>query len=664
MVAINLFHQPTFQEKIRNVASPVDVHALLASMFTYSARFAAEDDTESANEPGLLGLADSLPEIADPAHFAGLARQFIEAALGECGDEQPSLTLLQALIISSHCQLTQGVKGRAWRSLGMCVRLAYELNLHLIDSAGPGNISPMSDKQWCFAEEKRRAWWAIWEMDVFASTVRRCPPAVDWCQIETLLPVEDEFWFQGTPRPSCFLILNCIRRWKELQECGNRSPKAWFIVINSLMKDAQRISCPRGVPNLNSQGFSRAPHGSLQKSAQELQKDDLDKLEVLSYSVRCFGMAVPPYLQYRRQFLDFGRGEPGQVTSPRQLHCGIYNIYVMYHLAQLMIHRYEIFRIPSATFFMDKRPRSRTDSTSLGKIEDQRACLSQYFEAADNIAAIIHRSAEDHIRHINPFLPSTIWLASAVQLVRKAFGPSEPSQSLINAKFEVLNLTYKRCANFWGIITAMGQNLESLDSLLSDIGRTESRTGSSKSTRCPIRTQPLAPKHHGRDLAGQSVNGMSTFSAPFACLIRRSVASQPPPALPTDQLETSPTTSSTRPLTGLQVASDLSRFEMHVGEADFSLTAGEKQAEDALNSLSLVPGIDLYGAGVLSPASSSSTFQQASSNRHQFDHFQFPPDLYGEPLPSDATAFDDLPFGIQVGPEGFIEHLLSGAYTF
>lgn len=32
------------------------------------------------------------------------------------------------------------------------------------------------------------------ELDSFASTIRRCPTAIDWKMIDTYLPVKDEFF--------------------------------------------------------------------------------------------------------------------------------------------------------------------------------------------------------------------------------------------------------------------------------------------------------------------------------------------------------------------------------------------------------------------------------------------------------------------------------------
>ena len=97
---------------------------------------------------------------------------------------------------------------------------------------------------------------------------------------------------------------------------------------------------------------------------------------------------------------------------------------------------------------------------------DVNLAMDQYFEAADEILSIVHRSSNDHIQHINAFLASTIWLASAVQLVRKEFGPLGTNRSLVKSKFEVLNMTCKSWISFWGIQAAMQQNLETLEAQL------------------------------------------------------------------------------------------------------------------------------------------------------------------------------------------------------
>lgn len=301
-------------------------------------------------------------------------------------------------------------------------------------------------------------------MDVFASTVRRYPTAVNWSQIETLLPIEDEYWFRNQPRESCFLERDLVLRWKVLQESGNRSAKAWFIVINSFMKEAQSISSPRSIPNLD--GHDKHPPsakiGNEKQRKNILAQEARDRLETLSNCVRCFVMALPSSLKYRDQTLSFNERQSKEMSSQRQYHCGLYNIHVMTQLAKLMIHHYDIFAESG------RGGRSAQSSSRPLAITKNSENMSryQYFEAADEILTIVSRSSDDHIQHINAFLASTIWLASAVQLVRRKFGPQGTNQALVKSKFEVLNMTYKKCVSFWGIQNAMQQNLETLESQL------------------------------------------------------------------------------------------------------------------------------------------------------------------------------------------------------
>ncbi|MGH7963755.1 MAG: hypothetical protein ACRERD_18335, partial [Candidatus Binatia bacterium] len=83
-----------------------------------------------------------------------MAIKYVDKALFDCGDDPPSLVLLQALILLSHHLLIKGVKGRAWRYLGTCVRVAYELNLHLIDAKHLPPSCQDDVTEWASMEEK------------------------------------------------------------------------------------------------------------------------------------------------------------------------------------------------------------------------------------------------------------------------------------------------------------------------------------------------------------------------------------------------------------------------------------------------------------------------------------------------------------------------------
>ena len=130
MTAFSLFHKPTFEAKLSAIHSPTQRRALLASMFAFSAKYEvfAPQITSLRHVPA----SETFLEIADRA---------IDDALNNCSDEAPPLCLLQAMILTTFHHLISGVRSRSWRSLGTCIRVAYELNLHNIDKEAPGAFS-------------------------------------------------------------------------------------------------------------------------------------------------------------------------------------------------------------------------------------------------------------------------------------------------------------------------------------------------------------------------------------------------------------------------------------------------------------------------------------------------------------------------------------------
>jgi hypothetical protein len=299
-------------------------------------------------------------------------------------------------------------------------------------------------------------------------------------------------------------------------------------VVNSLMKEAQSISSPKGIPNLNlsDERQTYAQSNKNQLHAAAIAEEAREKLETLSNCVHCFVMALPTSLRYRNQYLGFDARQPGETSSSRQRHCGLYNIHVMTQLTKLMIHHYDIFAesaragLTAQERYPDQsNHRSASGVTKYG----ESLAMHQYFEAADEILGIVHRSSGDHIQHINAFLASTIWLASAAQLVRKEFGPPGTNRSLVKSKFEVLNMTYKKCVSFWGIQTAMQQNLEILETKLELLrvpppkkqdrdqpnADCSLRTKKDLWTHNPLQNSQICPATQDKHGEKQSVNGKS-----------------------------------------------------------------------------------------------------------------------------------------------------------
>lgn len=446
-------------------------------MLAFGLKGLDNDALENILQESILRDSIEVPSI----HFRALGIKHMEQAITDLDDEPLSLPLLQALILNTHCLLVQGVRGKAWRYLGTCIRTAYELNLHLIDSGKRSHEPIVNAEKWCIEEEWRRAWWAIWEMDVFASVIRRCPAGIDWTQNETFLPAEDERWYRGEPQQSCFLDINVTTRWKALAATKNQSPRAWFILLNSLMKDAQNISSPTSIdkPLLSDASLSQEAGDGVTDYHQRLplQKNTAatKRLSTISNALYCVVMALPEELKYHGQHLNFGGVDlqrPGAVAQ-RFAHSFIYSTYLMTQLTKVMILKYHVFR--SGMKWTSPRDHkspghhgtdfNNTVGTSLHSASAEPQHLLQYFEAADDVVSMIRGSAEDHYKHVNPFLASTAWLAGAVQLLRRSrLSGDDRDRDLITSSFELVCLTYQKTVDYWNMSLVPLRNWETLES--------------------------------------------------------------------------------------------------------------------------------------------------------------------------------------------------------
>jgi hypothetical protein len=458
--SFKLFTQSRFWAHVNQIQDQTQMDAFLAALVAFAVKqqeFSLGDQV--SNKGGLSASSSSIMDMAISS---------ANKAVAECGDEPPSLHLLQALVLISHWLLIQGVRGRAWRFLGVCIRVAYEMNLHLIDSGKPPEYLEQDQVLWAQDEDKRRAWWAIWEMDVFASVIRRCPTAISWTQNETFLPAEDDNWEQQQPQQSCVLEPVTINRCKALQSTGNQSPRSWFIVINSIMKDAQNISSPTGINKFtDSEGSSSKPG----RSAKQIEALDESRKRLTTFynAARYFTMALPASLKYRGQYLSFSTASASGTAgmfSLREAHACIYSIHLMTQLCLLMALKYNLFRVPVKT------PPTNETAAAEHRSDTKNGCVTgkaqedieQYFEASNSILDITHRCNDQFYRYVNPFLVNTIWLAAAVQLLRRdLFSSTDTEKELVGSNFEVLRMTYDQFIEFWRTIGTAKKNLNALE---------------------------------------------------------------------------------------------------------------------------------------------------------------------------------------------------------
>lgn len=463
--SFQLFRQAEFLPMLQQIETANQCTALLATILIFATR-----ECNQYNDGVMRNIQH---ETTSSSYETSRALKYVDGAISECEDAPVPLPLLQALILVSHWLLIQGVRGRAWRYLGLTVRISYELNMHLVDADKSHDDEPKPE-QWCEDEKRRRAWWAIWEMDVFASVIRRCPTAISWSQNQTFLPVEDDKWCRGEPQKSTFLRLDVVERYKALEASGNHSPKAWFIVINSLMKEAQGITSPVGLGKAPGVAGEHSTRTSMQTNGIghdarrkfPANTESLNRLRTVQNALQCTIMALSSALRYRNQYLSFGSKEFNRqnAASLRLRHSSIYSIHMMVQLTKLMIYKYHIFRTGMEA--LSPKPQSHNVSKDACQWADIQA-LDQYSEASDEIVLLVGRSDEDHHRHVNPFLANTIWLAGAVQLLYRELASLDASdKALTNSKLELLSMTYKRFVAYWDMSGTLNKNLEVVESEL------------------------------------------------------------------------------------------------------------------------------------------------------------------------------------------------------
>jgi hypothetical protein len=133
------------------------------------------------------------------------------------------------------------------------------------------------DKTWSEKEEMRRAWWLVWELDTFGSSVSSRPFMIDPTRMSVSLPVSDEIWLSDIETTSAKLIADPGSSWKSIHNVENQTPRAWFLVTNFLMSLAHVLSQRKA-------GIS------------------LDTRIRLEYDISCVKLALPPSMSLDAEF--------------------------------------------------------------------------------------------------------------------------------------------------------------------------------------------------------------------------------------------------------------------------------------------------------------------------------------------------------------------------
>ncbi|KAJ6782082.1 hypothetical protein PWT90_03160 [Aphanocladium album] len=472
MTVFTLFKPHSIEGKFTRMKSIVEAEALVASMFAFSARFHASEKDRSAWN-----------YFPAPSYFAKIAFKRIEDAFEPYDDTPPPLWLLQASVLETFYRLTRSVRSKSWRAMGNLVRLAYDLKLHLVDVDGQKRDSEgkIDIESWSAQEEQRRCWWAIWELDVFASTIRRLPLGMNWSSTYTFLPIPDSCWFENRYQKSCYLPQDATKRWKTLLESGNTSPRAWFIAINSLMHDAQQLVY------------------NPETTKSTMGKQQAEHLTVIANCLYCTTTSLPAGLGYLGETLDFRTKAAPNEASIRQYHADIFGIHIMTQLTHFMIYHQRVCaQAPWASSSSSKAnsttstahahsnssnntgggggsssgsmhggsPASHSSESERTRAAADQSAWTNYMKAAEAIVTLVRNSARDSYKYLNPFVANALWFAAAAQIACLVFGPAHYSKSLAASNYELLALSIDQCIEFWDSAEILKPRLGKIEAAL------------------------------------------------------------------------------------------------------------------------------------------------------------------------------------------------------
>lgn len=467
--SFGLFREPAFYDKLSQIPSVLQATALLASMFAFVSKRAH---------------GEALAEL----DYCELASEYANNALAECGDDQPPLCLLQALILITHRRVIKGVRGRAWRSLGLCIRVACELGIDSVD-VGKDAQSDITDvARWCEDEEQRRAYWAIYEIDIFATIMKQARMMTDWGTKMVYLPVDDEHWFQAQPQKSCFLEADVLQRTKVLQETKNESARAWYVVLNSLV--AQSYILGRSGTQ---RAFSR--RDPKRQTSITDSTNSRHQCLILLNSIQLYSLLLPSRFRFCGQRLDFN----GQNTNPTKAalpqHGLIYQLAILMEVSRLLALRPFVFDtyVQSLTrTFSGRQDQCPLDTASCSELSPRE--LQQCFNASDAILNIVSSSSESHYQHVNPYIAHAFWLAATVQLLHQELIKDENEKMVIQSQFEVLKATNDQFVRYWEMSAVPKQNLDELATRLKEFTAASKVRPKNKNMAADQRKSPRNPE--------------------------------------------------------------------------------------------------------------------------------------------------------------------------
>jgi hypothetical protein len=448
--AYSLFHGSFFFPRLSNVGSLNTVAALFAAIIAAAMPF-----YEHTSD------VDCQKGVPSSDHFTELSYQYCHEALEEFEDHTPPLCLLQALILTTYNLSVKGIKTRAWRTLGLCIRVVYELQLHCIDGHHEADEAKITE--WLDREEKRRAFWAVWELDVLLSTERKTPTGISQPHIQTLLPVSDDVWYQQVYHPSSFLHPAAGDTCQSLVQTCNLSTTAWLMVALSLMREAEELTVP--LDNLVAWSGVNHPSSSTKQVEVADRKGLVDiqtRVENLSRGLDAFSNALPLPLRLATDPLDLSTLESLRQFSAPTWRMGRHSIFLVEQLTRAMNnHQLSLLLSLRSGPFLPSFTRTAAPD-----------CAAAFYKPAESIHSLIQQTSPDQMEFFHPLLTSILFFAALILLSGDKADRAHSDE--LQSKYQGLKTACEKLTLFWSMPPVLLDTLNKLESRYTVLGSSRS----------------------------------------------------------------------------------------------------------------------------------------------------------------------------------------------
>jgi hypothetical protein len=194
------------------------------------------------------------------------------------------------------------------------------------------------------------------------------------------------------------------------------------------------------------------------------------QLPGLELAFRTYIEVLPSELSYKGEYLSFMKDVPlsSAMIGARRMDVAKYSIHLIYQLTKIMINHHYAFREVAAGKRTTDNSRHTPLNWNLAQPEEPTNAqgLQNCMDAADDILAILTRCTEQYVQYVNPFLASTVWMATALQVLRKVFAGEAVSDPGVVSKCKILRSHCEQYSQVWGTPLSLMENLDSLEERL------------------------------------------------------------------------------------------------------------------------------------------------------------------------------------------------------